>query len=100
MIMRPSQILKKHQVEILKIMHRYPMLSNLRVVGSVARGEDTEESDSDFLVDPDPDTTLFDMGGLIHDLEELLCIKVDLISSRGIKNEYIQASFAKDAVRL
>lgn len=45
---------------------------NPRIFGSVARGEDTHEIDLDLLVDPTPETTLFDLGGLQIDLEELL----------------------------
>jgi predicted nucleotidyltransferase len=56
--MRPSQILQNRRAEVLEIMKRYPRLSNLRVFGSVARGEDAENSDVDFLVDLAPGATL------------------------------------------
>ena len=58
--------------------------SNLRVFGSVARGEARPDSDIDFLVDLDPQRTLFDLSGLILDLEEALGRKVDVVES-GIR---------------
>ncbi len=98
--MLPSERLHIHREAILEIMGRYPRLSNLRVVGSVARGEDTEGSDVDFLVDPAPGATLFDLGGLHEDLEELLGIPVDVISSRSRMAEYMKMAIQRDAVRL
>jgi predicted nucleotidyltransferase len=58
--------------------------SNLRVFGSVARGEARPDSDVDFLVDLEPQRTLFDLSGLILDLEEALGRKVDVVES-GIR---------------
>jgi predicted nucleotidyltransferase len=55
---------------------------NVRVFGSVARGEADERSDIDFLVDLEPDATLFDLSGLILDLEEALGRKVNVIEIR------------------
>lgn len=51
---------------------------NPRVFGSVARGEDNEDSDIDILVDALPDATLLDLGGLQYDLQEMLGVRVDL----------------------
>jgi predicted nucleotidyltransferase len=95
--MLPSERLDVHRAEILEILGRYPMISNLRVVGSVARGEDTENSDIDFLVDTAPGTTLFDIGGLHEDLEELLGVSVDIISSKGRMHEYMRMTIERDA---
>lgn len=59
--------------------------SDIRVFGSVARGEDTFDSDIDLLVDFDKEASLFDLGGLHADLEELLSpYRVDVISSGGL----------------
>ena len=52
---------------------------NVRVFGSVARDEATPESDVDFLIDLEPGRTLFDLGGLVLDLEETLGRKVDVV---------------------
>lgn len=98
--MLPSELLHIHREEILEIMKRYPRLTNLRIVGSVARGEDTEESDIDFLVDPAPDASLFDLGGLHEDLEELLGVPVDVISSRGNMHKYMRMMIERDAVQV
>ncbi|MBN1654864.1 MAG: nucleotidyltransferase family protein [Deltaproteobacteria bacterium] len=73
--------------------------SNLRVVGSVARGEARESSDIDLVVDFEPGRSLFDHGGLIADLEEFLGCKVDVLSARGLR-ERIRARLMKEAVAL
>lgn len=57
---------------------------NLRVFGSVARGEDRPHSDVDLLVDMDPDRSLLDIVGLGQDLEELLDRKVDVLTDAGL----------------
>ena len=54
--------------------------ANLRVFGSVLRGDDRDGSDLDLLVDPLPGATLFDLGGLQVELEELLGVRVDLLT--------------------
>ncbi len=95
--MRPSELLNAHRKEILEILARYPMISNLRVVGSVARGEDTNDSDIDFLVDTGPETTLFDLGGLHEDLEELLGASVDIITSGGRMHQHLRMNIERDA---
>ena len=58
---------------------------NVRVFGSVARGEADERSDVDFLVDMEEGRTLFDMGGLLMDLRELLHREVDVVTENGLK---------------
>lgn len=82
--MRPSEVLERNReaIRALVIRHR---LSNPRVFGSVARGEDREDSDLDILVDTLEETTLFDLGGLQHDLEDLLKMRVDLATSKGLR---------------
>ncbi len=72
---------------------------NLRVFGSVARGEDDAESDIDFLVDLEPGRSLMDLGGLQIDLEHLLGGKVDVVSSRGLR-ERVRECILRDAVPL
>jgi predicted nucleotidyltransferase len=96
--MLPSQVLQKRRAEVLEIMKRYPKLDNLRVIGSVARREDTERSDIDFIVDPLPGTTLFDVGGLHEDLEELLGVPVDVITTGEHIRTSLKEAIARDAV--
>jgi uncharacterized protein len=50
------------------------------VFGSCVRGQDTEGSDLDLLVDALPGATLFDLGGLQQTLEEMLGVRVDLVT--------------------
>jgi Predicted nucleotidyltransferases len=58
---------------------------NVRVFGSVARGDADEHSDIDFLVELELGRTLFDLGGLQYDLEQLLECRVDVTTERGLK---------------
>lgn len=75
--MRPSVALEPHRAAIRRASARY-RVANPRVFGSTARGSDTAGSDLDLLVDPLPEATLFDLGGLQEELEALLGIRVDL----------------------
>ena len=59
-------------------------VNRIRVFGSVARGEDTRDSDVDFLVSPKVDCGLFDLGSLQVELEELLGVDVDVVSDRSV----------------
>lgn len=55
------------------------------IFGSVARGDATENSDVDFLVDFEEDSSLFDLLHLTDELEQLLGRRVDVVSVRGLK---------------
>lgn len=70
--------------EILNIAARHGA-SNVRIFGSVARGEEREDSDIDFLVDLESDRSLLDRIGLIQDLEDLLGRKVDVATVKGLR---------------
>jgi hypothetical protein len=59
--------------------------SRVRVFGSVARGDAQLDSDVDFLVEFDPEASLVDQVGLIQDLERLLGVGVDVVSSGGLR---------------
>jgi predicted nucleotidyltransferase len=72
---------------------------NIRVFGSVARGEADEKSDIDFLVDMDPGRSLFDLGGLLMDLQEVLGHDVDVVTERGL-NPRIRDQVLREAVAL
>jgi predicted nucleotidyltransferase len=60
---------------------------NVRVFGSVARGETDALSDVDFMVDLTPGRSLFDLGGLLMDLQQLLGCDVDVVTERGLRDE-------------
>jgi len=60
-------------------------IHNVRVFGSVARGQATAASDIDFLVDLGRDRSLLDLAGLLVDLEDLLGRRVDVVTTPGLK---------------
>lgn len=88
--MRPSEALARHRDEVLAIIARYPV-SNPRVFGSVARGEDVEGSDIDILVDTHATTSTFDLAGLEIELEKLLSFPVGVHTLR----EFLPESTAR-----
>ncbi|MBI3187512.1 MAG: nucleotidyltransferase domain-containing protein [Gammaproteobacteria bacterium] len=77
--MKPSTALnlKRQAIRAAAIRFR---TTNPRVFGSALHGNDLDDSDLDLLVDPLPGTTLFDLGGLQIELEELLGVPVDLLT--------------------
>ena len=81
--MDTATLLEKKK-EILKIAAKHGA-RNIRIFGSVARGEARSDSDVDFLVDMEPGRTLFDMGGLLMDLRDLLGLQVDVVTEQGLK---------------
>ena len=64
--------------------------TSIALVGSTARGEDTPDSDVDFLVTMAEGAGLFDLGGILADLEDLLGCDVDVISRDGLKPDKYQ----------
>jgi len=85
--MRPSEKLNAHREAIRAIVaaHRG---ANPRVFGSVARGEDTEDSDIDILVDSEGRMTLFDIGGIQFGLSQLLGVRVDVLTENGLPDKF------------
>ncbi len=77
--MKPSDALHRNSRAVLEAARRFHV-SNPRVFGSVLRGTDEDDSDLDLLVDPSPETTLFDLGGLQAELEALLGVPVDVLT--------------------
>lgn len=61
---------------------------NARVFGSVLRGQDTDSSDLDILVDPTPETTLFDIGAIRHELGKLLGVPVDVLTPNALPDKF------------
>ena len=72
---------------------------NIRVFGSVARGEADEKSDIDFIVEMEPGRSLLDLGGLLMDLQEILGRDVDVVTERGL-NPRIRDRVLSEAVSL
>lgn len=95
-MMRPSEALARHRDTIREILARYPV-ANPRVFGSAARGEDTEESDLDIVIDPEGPFSYFDMAKLALELEALLGCAVDIGTARSLRPEV--ASRASNEMR-
>lgn len=81
--MKPSEALERHRDAIRRVIasHR---TGNARVFGSVLTGKDTEGSDLDLLVDPTPETTLFDIGAIRAELRRLLGVPVDVLTPKAL----------------
>ena len=97
----PSTITQKIQVQrqaILSLAEIYGA-SNLRIFGSVARGEDTPTSDLDLIIDLEPNRSLFDLGGLAMDLQTLLGCSVDIVTEKGLKQR-IRTRVLQEAINL
>ncbi len=78
-----NDLLKSKRHEVLAIAARHGA-RNVRVFGSVARGEAGPESDLDILVEMEPGTSLMDHIALMQDLEDLLGRKVDVVSDKAL----------------
>jgi uncharacterized protein len=87
--------LKEKRKEILRIASKYGA-RDVRVFGSVARGESGRESDLDLLVRFESGVTLLNQAALIRELESLLKSKVDVVSDKGLRPR-IRARVLADA---
>lgn len=93
-----EELLQEKREEILRIAARHGA-RNVRVFGSVARGEADEQSDVDFLVEMERGRSLFDLGGLLVDLQDLLGREVDVITVGGLR-ERMRERVLREAVSL
>lgn len=85
--MKPSVALNAHRVEIRRIVEDNRAL-NARVFGSVVRGEDTEESDLDLLVEPQPGMSLLNVGIIRYKLADLLGVAVDVLTPNALPDKF------------
>lgn len=90
--------LRARRAEILRVAAKYGA-RDLRVFGSVARGEQSPESDIDLLADFEPGRTLFDRGGLVVELSELLGTPVD-VAAEGELRDHVREQARREAVAL
>ena len=76
-----------HRAAIRRVVESH-RAANARVFGSVLLGQDTDSSDLDLLVDPTPDTTLFDIGAMRHELGQLLGVPVDVLTPNALPDRF------------
>jgi predicted nucleotidyltransferase len=81
------ETLRQNKAAIERIAHRWGA-RNVRIFGSVARGEAQAGSDVDLLVELEPGRSLIDLGGFIADVEEILGCRVDVVSERGLRPRF------------
>lgn len=96
--MTVEELLKEKREEILRIAAKYGA-RNVRVFGSLTRGEADAASDIDFLVEMEPGRSLFDLGGLQADLEAYLGCGVDVVTEKGLKPR-IRGRVLSEALRV
>lgn len=93
-----TQLLQTKREEILRIATKHGA-RNVRVFGSVAKGEARPDSDVDFLVDMEAGRSLFDLARLTVDLEDLLRCEVDLVEQKAL-HWYVRERILEEAVPL
>jgi len=93
-----QELLKAKRKEILGLTAKHGA-TKVRLIGSVARREETQESDIDFLVEMESGRSLLDHAALILDLEALLGRKVDIASDRGLRPR-VRERVLKEAIPL
>jgi uncharacterized protein len=96
--MSGKELLKKRRNDILKVAKEHGA-SNVRVFGSVVRGEDVEGSDIDFLVEMEKGRSYFDLVGFWQVLEDMLGRKIDVLTDGGL-SPYIRDRILGEAVPL
>lgn len=92
-----SQLIKKRD-EILSIAAKHGAY-NVKLFGSIVRGESTDMSDIDFLVDFEEGRSLFDLIAFKQDLEDMLGRKVDVVTNEAL-HWYIREQVMNEAVPL
>ena len=90
--------IKDHRDEILMIARKYG-IHNVRVFGSVVRGQQTQDSDIDLVVAMDKNRSLLDRIGFMQDVEDLLHVKVDVVNEDAL-HEIIRETILKEGVEI
>jgi uncharacterized protein len=85
--MKPSLVFQLHRSAIHRVVESHRTF-NPRVFGSVLHGDDLEDSDLDLLVDTLPGTTLFDLGAIQIELEEMLGVSVDVLTPSDLPAKF------------
>ena len=97
-LLDPAELIRAKRAEILRIAAKHGA-TNIRVFGSVVRGEARAESDVDFLIDAGPVTGSWFPAGLIVDLQELLGRPVEVVTEKGL-NPLIRDRVLQEAIPL
>jgi predicted nucleotidyltransferase len=97
-LMTTIDILHKKRKDVLKVTERHGVTS-VRVFGSVARGDESSESDIDLLVTTGPNVSPWFPAGLILDLEQLLGRPIDIVTESGL-NPLLRDQVLTEAVAL
>ena len=85
--MKPSIALETQRATIRSVVLRH-RACNARVFGSVLDGNDQEGSDLDILMDPTPETAMFDMGAVRHEVLQLLGVHVDVLTPNALPDSF------------
>ena len=93
--MDAQTLLKTRRKEILETAKRNGAI-DVRVFGSVARGDDRPDSDIDFLVNLEPGRSLMDLARLLRELNTLLNHPVDVVTEAGLRPR-IKSQVLKEA---
>ena len=80
----PQKILRSHRDQILETARRYGV-RRVRVVRSVAHGSSDELSEFDLLVELYPGRSVNDLGGMLHELKQMLGVEVDIVTENGLR---------------
>lgn len=92
--MKPAIALDLKRSAVCEAVNRFHT-ANPRIFGSVLHGDDREGSDLDLLVDALPGATLFDLGGLQAELEDLLGVRVDVLTPGDLPPKFRQQVLAE-----
>lgn len=93
-----NAVLEQKREDIFRLAAKYGAY-NIRIFGSAVHGETGPESDVDFLVELEPDRSLFDLGGLLEELQSLLGCEVDIVTEKGL-HWYIRDQVINEARQL
>ncbi len=96
--MNLENLINSNRDEILAIANRHGA-RKIFIFGSVARGEARPDSDIDFLAEMEPGSSIFDLGGLLFDLQQTLGVDVDVVTTEGLRPRLREKVLA-DAVEL
>ena len=93
--MKISKLIQNKREDIIRLSGKHGA-KNIRIFGSVARGEERLDSDIDILVELDKDRSLLDLSGLSLDLQQLLGCKVDVLTEKSL-HWYIRDRILREA---